>query len=155
MKSLPYLFATLLVGGCMPQETPPSHVYSTSWSPAAPSEPVYSWSAPKNETGQEFLVRMCKDAANEAAHEFDGSFEMDDWYCEQQNPQLARKLKAEYEKFLTARPTYYGSGSYEAPIPDPPDPFAEEEKAQQQFYHDEQIRSDQQMLDWAFEPMER
>jgi hypothetical protein len=37
----------------------------------------------------------------------------------------------------------------------PPDPFAEAEKAQQQIYHDEQIRSDQELLDWALEPMGR
>ena len=43
-------------------------------------------------------------------------------------------LRAEHEKFPQ---------DYEA------------EKAQQQFYRDEQIRSDQRWLDWALEPIGR
>ena len=116
----------------------------------------------KKETSAQYLARMCEDAAEDVRG---GEFEWEEWNCEQLNPELGRKLKAEHEKFLKDHPIqhYYGSGSspvigshYEAPeAPEAPDPFAEAEKAQQQFYHDEQIRSDQQLLDWALEPMAR
>jgi hypothetical protein len=107
----------------------------------------------KKETSAQYLARMCEDAAEDVRG---GEFEWEEWNCEQLNPEL----KAEYEKFLKDHPIqhYYGSGSSPVIVihdQAPPDPFAEAEKAQQQFYHDEQIRSDQKLLDWALEPMGR
>jgi len=111
----------------------------------------------KNETSTPYLARMCEDAAEDVRG---GEFEWEEWNCEQLKPELGRKLKAEHEKFLKDHPIqhYYGSGSSPVIVihdQASPDPFAEAEKAQQQIYHDEQIRSDQRWLDWALEPIGR
>jgi hypothetical protein len=105
------------------------------------------------------MPNACKDAA---AHvDSPGGF-FDGDVCEQQNPELGRKLKAEHDKsvqdYEAAHPIqHYGSGSsysgaYRPPVPDL---FEEAEKAQQHIYHDEEIRSEQRWLDWALEPMGR
>ena len=110
----------------------------------------------KKETSAQYLARMCEDAAEDVRG---GEFEWEEWNCEQLNPELGRKLKAEHEKFLADHSIqhYYGGSStlsgsyYEAPKA--PDLLEEAEKAQQRFYHDEEIRSRQQLLDWALEPL--
>ena len=110
----------------------------------------------KNETSTPYLARMCEDAAEDVRG---GEFEWEEWNCEQLKPELGRKLKAEHEKFLADHSIqhYYGGSStlsgsyYEAPKA--PDLLEEAEKAQQRFYHDEEIRSRQQLLDWALEPL--
>jgi hypothetical protein len=114
----------------------------------------------KKETSAQYLARMCEDTAEDVRG--GGEFEWEEWNCEQLNPELGRKLKAEHEKFLADHPIqHYGSsGAYPtAPgspdlFPEPSNPFAEAEKAQRQFYHDEQIRSDQELLDWPEERYE-
>jgi hypothetical protein len=165
MKGFPYLLVALLVGGCIPREETPPQVYLAPRLEAPPS-PVSlggpTQLGPKKETSVEYLARMCKDTAAGVTRSGEESeFSYDVWNCEQQNPELARTLKAEHEKFLVNHPIkhYYGDGSvlsesgYEPPKA--PDLFEEAEKAQQQIYHDEEIRSQQQLLDWALEPMGR
>ena len=176
MKGLPYLVAALLAGGCIPREQtpPPLAVHPAELSADAAYLARLCKDGPsgrssqramidrsckeqKKETSAQYLARMCQDTAEDVRG--GGEFEWEEWNCEQLNPELGRKLKAEHEKFLKDHPIqhYYGSGSSSVIVnydQAPSDPFAEAEKAQEQFLHDEQMRSDQQMLDWALEPID-
>jgi hypothetical protein len=161
MKGFRYLLVALLVGGCISREETPSHAPRLG-APPPTSLGGPTQLGPKKETSAEYLRRICKDAAAGVARSGgEAEFSYDVWNCEQQNPELARTLKAEHENFLANQPIqhYYGGGSalsgsgYE--LPKPSDLFEEAEKAQQQIYHDEEIRSQQQLLDWALEPMGR
>jgi hypothetical protein len=179
VKGLAYLVALLLVAGCIQREQtpPPLAVHPAELS----GEAAYlarlckdgpsgrssqramidrSCKEQKKETSAQYLARMCEDTAEDVRG--GGEFEWEEWNCEQLNPELGRKLKAEHEKFLKDHPIhYYGSSGSYPPAPESPDllsepsnPFAEAEKAQEQIYRDEQIRSQQQFLDWALEPIE-
>jgi hypothetical protein len=179
MKGLPYLVAALLVGGCIVREPPPplpakpatlsagaaylARLCKDQREAVRKSERAMierSCKQQKKETPTEYLARMCEDAAEDMRGDGGDSFAWEEWNCEQLNPELGRKLNAEHEKFLKDHPIqhYYGSGSSPVTVIHDqalPDPFAEAEKAQEQFFHDEQIRSDQELLDWALEPMGR
>jgi hypothetical protein len=169
MKGLPYL-VSLLVGGCIPREQmpPPLAAHPAELSADAAYLARLCKDGPsgrssqramvdrsckeqKKETSAQYLARMCEDAAEDVRG--GGEFEWEEWNCEQLNPELGRKLKAEHETFLKDHPIrhYYGSGL--APVivihdQAPADPYAEAKKAQEQFSRDEQIRSDQELLDY-------
>jgi len=78
----------------------------------------------KRETGEEYLERMCEDAAEDAdntrrAQRDLGPGDWTLWNCEQINPELARKLKAEHEQFLKdhpIQPHYYAGSSLESDL---------------------------------------
>src|SRR6516162_10806787 len=118
MKGLPYLVALLLVGGCIPQEqTPhPLAVHPAEFSADAAYLARLCKDGPsgrssqramidrsckeqKKETSAEYLARMCEDTAEDVRGDGGDSFAWEEWNCEQLNPELGRKLKAEHEKF--------------------------------------------------------
>ena len=143
MKGFSYLLVALLVGGCIPREETPS-----SPAPRLEAPPPISLDGPtqlgaKKETSAEYLRRMCNDAAAGVARAgAESEFSYDVWNCEQENPELARTLKAVHENFLANQPIqqhYYGGGSavsgsdsdYE--LPKTPNIFDEFDEAQKQF----------------------
>jgi hypothetical protein len=176
----------LLVGGCsIPRQESQPHVTGRPFEPLS-ADAVYlarmcnqhltaresaramierSCQTQTKETPTEYLARMCEDTAEDVTKYGEGDFSWEEWQCEQLNPELGRKLKAEHDKYLAdhpIQPYYYaghGSGYYagfedgrSSAAPKAPDIFEEAEKAQQQIYHDRAIRSDQEDLDYAFHP---
>jgi hypothetical protein len=154
MKAFPYLLLALLAGCTFPATTGSLMTHTPLIDPR--------WvQAHSQETSEEYLARMIPDPRKFAKEEV--ATRMGDSYirmCKNKNPELGRKLLADHEKFLAEHPLPHDYSPVLPVIiitsPDPdPNGFAEAQRMEQQFHHDEEIRARQELFDWALERLGR